>query len=185
MKRHERKLNKVIRKLIPGLLGLIVLSLAFMAGSQAQDPVPADDSSKVQLTVMSQELLEGIAIGQEAGKLHVHGDLRAAEGATGDGVYQELFRVNSGAADSIAPASELEKIGIVPVGQTRYTLPGGTVAEYSFGIARIEFMGEMKEGRVVFGPEDVEPSLGLSALEAIGFTVDPATQTLKRQPAAE
>src|SRR5947209_5555063 len=65
-------------------------------------------------TVMSQELLEGIAGGQEAGRFHVHGDLRAAEGAAGEGVYQELFRVDSGAADSIAPASKLEKIEIVP-----------------------------------------------------------------------
>src|SRR5438132_11381943 len=102
---------------------------------------------------MSQELLEGIAGGQEPGRFHVHGDLRAAEGAAGEGVYQELFRVDSGDADSIASASELEKIGIVPAGQTRYTLPDGTVAESSFGIARIEFMGEMKEGRVIFGPE--------------------------------
>jgi predicted aspartyl protease len=134
---------------------------------------------------MSQDLLDGIPIGLNAGSLHVQGDLRAPEGSTGEGVYQELFRIDTGATESIAPASELEKIGIVPIGRSMYQLPDGTVSEYSFGLARIEFMGEMKEGRIIFGPEDIKPILGTSALESIGFTVDSASQTLKRIAAIE
>jgi predicted aspartyl protease len=168
-----------VRKVIPVLVGLIVLA-SCLAGTQAETSDESDASPAVQLTVMSQDLLEGVPVGHDAKSLHVQGDLRALEGSNGDGVYQELFRVDTGAADSIAPASELEKIGIVPVGQTTYTLPDGTVGEYSFGLARIEFMGEMREGRIIFGPEDVAPVLGLSALESIGFTIDPATQTLRR-----
>ena len=38
-------------------------------------------------------------------------------------------------------------------------------------------------GRVIFGPEGVEPILGVTALESVGVTLDPATHTLKRLPA--
>ena len=38
----------------------------------------------------------------------------------------------------------------------------------------------MREGRIVFGPEDAEPSVGVSALQAIGLMVDPGTSTIER-----
>src|SRR5262245_55257774 len=85
--------------------------------------------------------------------------------------------------DSMAPASELSKAGIQPVGRTSYELADGSVHEYSFGLAQIEFMGEITAGRVIFGPDDVEPILGVTALESVGITFDPATRTLKRLPA--
>ena len=44
-------------------------------------------------------------------------------------------------------------------------------------------MGEVTAGRVLFGPDGVEPLLGVTALESIGITIDPVTQTLKRLPA--
>jgi hypothetical protein len=44
-------------------------------------------------------------------------------------------------------------------------------------------MGEITSGRVVFGPDDVEPVLGVTALESVGITINPANQTLKRLPA--
>ncbi len=186
MKRRLCILNAMTRKLVPSVLGVIVLLLLpHVAGAQAEIPDPTVGSSDLRLTVMSQELLDGIPVGRNARLLHVQGDLRALEGSSGEGVYQELFRVDTGATDSIAPANELERIGIMPVGRATYELPDGTVGEYSFGIARIEFMGEMREGRIIFGPEGVEPVLGVNALESLGFTVDPATQTLKRVPATE
>jgi hypothetical protein len=66
---------------------------------------------------------------------------------------------------------------------TVYELADGTVHEYRFGLAQIEFMGEVTAGRVVFGPDDVEPLLGVTALESVGITIDPANRTLKRLPA--
>jgi len=45
------------------------------------------------------------------------------------------------------------------VGVAAYERADGTVEERPFGLVRIEFMGEMREGRVLFGPEDVEPAL--------------------------
>lgn len=100
-----------------------------------------------------------------------------------DGAYEAVFLVDTGATDSMAPAVELAKIGIEPVGTTTYELADGTLHEYPFGLARIEFMGEITAGRVIFGPDNVEPILGVTALESVGITIDPATRTLERLPA--
>ena len=54
---------------------------------------------------------------------------------------------------------------------------------YDFGLAEIEFMGEITSGRVIFGPDSAEPILGVTALESVGISVDPANRTLKRMPA--
>ena len=64
-----------------------------------------------------------------------------------------------------------------------YELADGSAHEYEFGLARIEFMGEVTAGRVLFDPDGVEPLLGVTALESVGITIDPVTQTLKRLPA--
>ncbi len=44
-------------------------------------------------------------------------------------------------------------------------------------------MGEITAGRVIFGPDNAEPILGVTALESVGFTIDPASRTLKKLPA--
>jgi predicted aspartyl protease len=92
----------------------------------------------------------------------------------GGGSYQADFLVDTGATDSLAPAAELRKIGVQPVGK---------MDEYEFGLAQFEFMGEITAGRVIFGPDDAEPILGVTVLESVGITIDPATRTLKRLPA--
>ena len=97
--------------------------------------------------------------------------------------YEGLFLVDTGATDSMAPASRLTEAGIQPVGKSTYELADGTTHEYRFGLAQIEFMGEVTAGRIIFGPEAIEPILGVTALESVGVTLDPTTQTLKRLPA--
>jgi hypothetical protein len=62
-------------------------------------------------------------------------------------------------------------------------LANGATMEYDFGLVEIEFMGELTSGRVIFGPDDCEPLLGVTALESVGIIVEPATQRLKRMPA--
>ena len=113
--------------------------------------------------------------------MHVSVSLRVP-GAT-DESFERAFLVDTGATDSMAAGSELTNVGIRPVGRTRYELADGSVHEYAFGLAQIEFMGEVTAGRVVFGPEGIEPILGVTALESVGITIDPATRTLKRLPA--
>jgi uncharacterized protein YuzE len=46
-----------------------------------------------------------------------------------------------------------------------------------------QFMGEITAGRIIFGPENVEPILGVEALESVGIIVDPKKRTLRRLPA--
>jgi len=100
-----------------------------------------------------------------------------------NGTYEGDFLVDTGATDCMAPAAKLRQIGVQPVGTVVYELADGTRHEYPFGLVEIRFMGEITAGRVVFGADDVEPLLGVTALESVGIAVDPATQTLKRLPA--
>lgn len=96
--------------------------------------------------------------------------------------FEAKFLVDTGATDSMVPGDELRKIGVEQAGTMRYELADGTVQAFPFGLATIEFMGEVTAGRVIFGPNGSEPLLGVTALESVGITVDPANQTLKRLP---
>ena len=100
-----------------------------------------------------------------------------------NGPYEAEFLVDTGATDSLAPAAELRRIGVEAVGKMAYELADGTLLEYPFGLVQISFMGEITAGRVIFGPDDAEPVLGVTALESAGISIDPANQTLKRLPA--
>jgi clan AA aspartic protease len=97
--------------------------------------------------------------------------------------YEAVFLVDTGATDSMVPSQELERIGIRKEGKMTYELANGQVKEYPYGLARIEFMGEITAGRVIFGEVGCEPLLGVTALESVGIVVDPANKTLKRLPA--
>jgi clan AA aspartic protease len=97
--------------------------------------------------------------------------------------YEAVFLVDTGATDCLVPGGALRKSGVREEGRTVYELGDGTVQEYAFGLARIEFMGEVTAGRVILGPDDVEPLLSVTALESVGITVDPANRTLKWLPA--
>ena len=100
-----------------------------------------------------------------------------------NGTYEADFLVDTGATDCFAPAAKLRQIGVQAVGAMVYELADGTKHEYPFGLVEIRFMGEITAGRVIFGPDDVEPLLGTTALESVGVTIDPASRTLKRLPA--
>jgi len=115
------------------------------------------------------------------GLTHVTVALKSLEAF--NGTYEADFLVDTGATDCLAPALKLRQIGVRPVGTMVYELADGTKHEYPFGLVEIRFMGEITAGRVVFGPDDVEPVLGVTALESVGITIDPANRTLKRLPA--
>ena len=102
---------------------------------------------------------------------------------TSMGTFQAKFLVDTGSIDSVAPASELTKIGIEAIGNEPYELADGTILEFEYGLAKITIMGKTTAGRVIFGPENVEPILGVTALESLGMVVDPGSLTLKQLPA--
>ena len=94
--------------------------------------------------------------------------------------YRADFLLDTGATDCFVPAAALRKIGVQPVGRGAYELADGRVVEYAFGLAQLRFLDQVTAGHVVFAPDDAEPLLGLTPLEAVGITVDPVSQTVKR-----
>ena len=93
------------------------------------------------------------------------------------------FLVDTGAFDSLVPRPHLEAIGLDPLATEQYVLADGSPVEMSTTVGRIEFMGKIVGGTLVFGDADAEPLLGVTALESGGFEVDPRTQRLKKLPA--
>jgi len=99
------------------------------------------------------------------------------------GFFEDVFLVDTGATDSMAPSDALEKIGVAKVGKMSCELADGTVREYPYGLVKIEFLGETTAGRVIFANPGTDPILGVTALESVGIIVDPVNKTLKRLPA--
>src|ERR1041384_409900 len=95
-------------------------------------------------------------------------------------LYDAKFLVDTGTKDAMAPASELRRVGIEPVGKRIYEFGNGQLQEYEYGLAELRFMGEITSTDIIFGPEKTEPLLGVIALEAAGFIVDPKNQTLRK-----
>ncbi len=97
--------------------------------------------------------------------------------------WSGLFLVDTGATDSLVPRKHLEEIGIEPRGFRVYELADGSDLRLDIGSAEIEFMGDFTAGVVMFGDDDAEPLLGVTALESVGIEVDPVNQRLERLPA--
>ena len=114
------------------------------------------------------------------GLIRVPVSLRTLEG-NGES-YSADFLVDTGSTDTLVPASELRRLGVRVIDRRRYELADGGVREYEIGLARVELLDGMTAGRIVFGPDDTEPLLGMVMLESLGFTIDPVTQMLKRLP---
>lgn len=93
------------------------------------------------------------------------------------------FLVDTGAFDSLVPRAHLEAIGLEPRGSREYSLANGERITLEVTVAEIEFEGEIVGGTIVYGDEDSEALLGVTALESGGFEVDPRSQALKRLPA--
>jgi clan AA aspartic protease len=97
--------------------------------------------------------------------------------------FEAQFLVDTGANDCMLPREALLAAGVQPEGKAVYELANGEPVEYEFGFARVSFIGEETVSRVIFGPADAEPLLGVVALESVGVVVDPVTKNLRRLPA--
>ena len=97
--------------------------------------------------------------------------------------YTAEFLVDTGAMDCLAPASALRRAGIRVEGKKVYELADGKPVELEYGFARVSFLGDETVAPITFGPEDSEPLLGVLALEGLGISVDPKTQSLRRSHA--
>ena len=97
--------------------------------------------------------------------------------------WDGLFLVDTGATDSMVSRARLEAIGLKPKGQRVYELADGSEFTFDITTADLEFMGEIVGGTIIISDDDVEPLLGLTALESVGIEIDPKNQRLKRLPA--
>lgn len=107
----------------------------------------------------------------------IHNLTKSSEG------YENIFLVDTGAIDCMAPKQKLIEAGIEIEGKEVYELANGQPVEYNYGFARISFMGFETVTQVIFGPEDIEPILGVAALENVGIGVDPVSKELKKMTA--
>ena len=101
-----------------------------------------------------------------------------------DRTWEGLFLVDAGAVDCLVPGNRLRDLGLIPKSERSYELTDGREIKLPIATAEIEFMGDMVGTTVIFGPDDAEPILGVTALESVGIEVDPRSQRLKRLPAA-
>ena len=87
--------------------------------------------------------------------------------------------VDTGASDSMFPASLLEYLHLQPRSQVDYVLADGSEVAYGRGQARISIGDRDGICPVIFGPEgDDNCLIGATTLRILMFTVDSANETL-------
>ena len=93
----------------------------------------------------------------------------------------EMVRVmvDTGAIISVFPAGLLERLGIQRVGQQRFRGFGGSVVRSVGGVA-MTYGDVTSVVPVAFGDEDDTAVMGVTALETLGFQVDPVRDELHR-----
>ncbi|MEM2936154.1 MAG: hypothetical protein QW231_03140 [Candidatus Bathyarchaeia archaeon] len=87
--------------------------------------------------------------------------------------------VDTGAVFSSVPRPILEKLGLEPVEHRGLRVYGGARIERDIGGLLFEYSGNRAVGPVIFGEPKDTPVLGATALEALGYQVDPVTRQLK------
>lgn len=87
--------------------------------------------------------------------------------------------VDTGATASFIPAQTLRQIGVVPAGRRRFKSFDGRVVERQVGAVVFSYKGDIAGAPVIFGQGTDTPLLGVTALEALGYEVDPVSHELK------
>lgn len=87
--------------------------------------------------------------------------------------------VDSGALFTSIPPELVQTLGLEPIERRRLRVYGGTVLERDIGGAIIEYQGHRAAAPVIFGEPQDMPVLGVTALESLGYELDPVTKKLK------
>ena len=86
--------------------------------------------------------------------------------------------VDTGATLSILPQSLLESLGIRRIGKKKFRGLGGVVTR-EVGTVTMHYNGVSGAAGVIFGEEEDPAVMGVTALESMGFDVDPVAGKLK------
>jgi predicted aspartyl protease len=73
----------------------------------------------------------------------------------------------------------LEGLGLRPVARRKIRIFGGDVIERDMSGAVVEYEGKRAVVPVTFGGPEDTPVLGATALESLGYQLDPVTKKLK------
>ncbi len=90
--------------------------------------------------------------------------------------------VDTGATISVFPAELLERLGIQRVGQQRFRGFGGAVVRWVSGVA-MTYGDATGVVPVAFGDDGAPAIMGVTALESLGYQVDPVRGELHRADA--
>ena len=85
--------------------------------------------------------------------------------------------VDTGATLSILPKSLLESLGIRRIGKKKFRGLGGVVTR-EVGTVTMHYNGVSGAAGVIFGEEEDPAVMGVTALESMGFDVDPVAGKL-------
>ena len=86
---------------------------------------------------------------------------------------------DSGALFTTIPRDLLEELGLTPVARRRLKAFGGDIIERDIGGAVVEHEDKRAVVPVIFGDAEDIPVLGATALESLGYQLDPVTKELK------
>jgi len=86
--------------------------------------------------------------------------------------------VDTGAMLTVVPRAVLQRLGVNPGARRPFRAFGGVVHRET-GVAAVIYNGEVAGIRVIFGEEGDPAVLGVTALEALGYQVDPVTGELR------
>ena len=90
--------------------------------------------------------------------------------------------VDTGATKSKAPGSLLYELSIRPYDTDVVEIGDGSLEKWAVCTAAITYQGKRAECPVWVGPEDASVLLGATALQMLGFNVDPINETLESVP---
>ena len=85
--------------------------------------------------------------------------------------------VDTGATLSVVPALVLERLRVCPLGSREFKGSDGVIRRQT-GTVTMAYDGTAAGVTAVFGEPDDPPILGVTALESLGFRVDPVTGEL-------
>ncbi len=87
--------------------------------------------------------------------------------------------VDTGAILTAVPRHVLVELGVKPLGSRKLHVFGGETIEREVGAVLIRYDGAAAGITVIFADEKDTPVLGATALEALGYQIDPVTKRLK------
>ena len=88
--------------------------------------------------------------------------------------------VDTGASNSVFPASLLRRLGVEVTDHSQFRMADGRLVEFDMGTVRVRLDGREKFSEVVFGDDDMRPLLGAITLEEFHLGVDPVAKRLIR-----